>query len=56
VNQTGTTPLEYLDSTLDFSVNSSPMLTGGPFDAATSSALSVESSPLIFTFRVSVDT
>jgi len=51
-----TTPLEFFDSSLDFSVNSSPMLTGGPFDAATTSAVTVGSSPLTFTFRVSVDT
>ena len=54
VNQTGNTPLEYFDSTLDFSVNSSPMLTGGPFDAATTTATTVGSSPLTFTFRVAV--
>lgn len=52
VNQTGTTPLEFFDSSLDFSVDSSPMLTGRPLDAATS----VASTPVTFTFRVSVDT
>ena len=56
VNQTGTTPLEFFDSSLHFSVNSSPMLTGGPFDAATTSATSVATTPVTFTFRVSVDT
>lgn len=55
VNQTGTTPLEFMDSTLPFSVNSSPMLTGGPFDASTSSPTTVDVTPLNFTFRVSVD-
>ena len=56
VIQTGTTPLEFFDSSLDFSVNSSPMLTGGPFDAATTSAASVATTSVTFTFRVSVDT
>ena len=56
VNQTGTTPLEFFDSSLDFAVNSSPMLTGGPFDAATTSASTVTTSPVSFTFRVSVGT
>ena len=55
VNQTGTTPLEFMDSTLPFSVNSSPMLTGGPFDASTSSPTTVDVTPLNFTFRVSAD-
>ena len=54
VNQTGTTPLEFFDSSLDFSVNSSPMLTGGPFDAATTTASTVTNTPVTFTFRVVV--
>ncbi|NBV27316.1 MAG: hypothetical protein EBR99_08390 [Actinobacteria bacterium] len=56
VNQTGATPLEFFDSSLGFSINSSPMLTGGPLDAATTSAVSVASTPVTFTFRVSVGT
>ena len=55
VNQTGATPLEFMDSTLPFAVNSSPMLTGGPFDASTSTPSAVDVTPLNFTFRVSVD-
>ena len=56
ISQTGTTPLEFFDSSLDFSVNSSPMLTGGPFDAATTSAVNVVGAPVTVTFRVSVGT
>ncbi len=56
VNQTGSTPLELFDASLDFSVNSSPMLTGGPLDAATTSASTVTTSPVSFTVRVSVGT
>ena len=53
VIQTGATPLEFFDSSLGFSINSSPMLTGGPFDAVTTSASTVTTSPVTFTFRVS---
>ena len=56
VIQTAATPLEFFDSSLGFSVNSSPMLTGGPFDATTTSASTVTTSPVSFTFRVSVGT
>ena len=56
VIQTGATPLEFFDSSLGFSVNSSPMLTGGPFDATTTSASTVTTNPVSFTFRVSVGT
>lgn len=51
VNQTGTTDLEFYASSLNFSINSSPMLTGGPFNATTS-ALSVPAGGLTFTFSV----
>jgi hypothetical protein len=56
LNQTGTTSLEFFDSSLGFSVNSSPMLTGGALDATSTSALSVGGTPVTFTIRVSVDT
>lgn len=51
VIQTASTDLEFYASSLNFSIDSSPLLTGGPFNASTS-AITVPAEGLSFTFSV----